>query len=156
VLVLAFQSLVGWNVFCLINNFYWRRHTEFVFDCSHGSFVCKGSIKLQTMFCVIVLNKFLWIISYTGFGAKRPGFPRYKWNIVESGVKHHQTIKRISEIIFKWLNVSEINETPRGERESGRNDPGPIMAVSFIGGGNRRTGRKPPTCRKSNIRKKYK
>jgi len=51
---------------------------------------------------------------------------RYNWNIVENGVKHHHTNNR--QTIFQLY------------RE-----------ISFIGGGNRRTRRKSPTCCKSMI-----
>jgi hypothetical protein len=76
--------------------------------------------------------------------------PRYNWNIVESGVKHHQTNKQTNKHILVHF-VYHVTYTCRVQLTHCQTifQLTYIVAVSFIGGGNRSTQKKQLTCHKA-------
>jgi hypothetical protein len=74
----------------------------------------------------------IWLYVYTGMVLIMKGLPLYNWNIVESGVKHHNTnpcsmgkhlclVKAASLtcVLFKTFTTFSVEET----RECGENHP---------------------------------
>jgi hypothetical protein len=71
----------------------------------------------------------------------------YNWNTVESGVKHDKPNLHILQIVHEYTSNMKVwfivfNATFNSISVI-------IVVFSFIGGGNRSTLRKTPTCRKS-------
>ena len=75
------RMTVGFTITCTISAYH--QHCEFE--------SCSGEVYLIQYFVIKFVSD-LWLVfsGYSGFLHQQNWLPRYNWNIVESGVKHHK------------------------------------------------------------------